>query len=87
MIHECDELGGAGGWMVYVCCKIKSLENIGNKGELKLQAVMNGPSQSAHVGACCRQRLLLSRLPAQHLPFQFFLWFGGLFLQLVLKNV
>ena len=26
-------------------------------------------------------------LPAQHLPFQFFLWFGGLFLLSVLKNV
>lgn len=36
MIHACEEVGGAGGWMVCVCCKIKSLENIGNKGGLEL---------------------------------------------------
>ena len=45
--------------------------------KLKLQAVMNGPSQSAHVWTCCRRCMLPLGLPTQHRPFQFFLWFVG----------
>ena len=52
----------------------------------KIKIIKNASSDEwalavrASVRASCRRRTPPSGLPAQHLTYQFFLWFGGLFL-------